>query len=88
MKVTEHARNSIRDDGYEIDEILKSMNNFKIIEQYDDAKPFPACLLLCKIRGKAIHVVCGLPEHADMLIIITTYIPSDKNWSNYATRRK
>ncbi len=76
------------DDGFSIDEILAALQNFKIIERYDDAKPFPACLVLCKIKRKSIHIVCALPEDADMLIIITVYIPSDKNWSDYTIRKR
>ncbi len=88
VKLTEHARRAIIDDGYGIDELLDALQNFKIIEHYDDAKPFPACLLLCKIKRKPIHIVCALPEGADMLIIVTAYIPSGKNWSNYTIRKK
>lgn len=88
VKLTEHARQAIRDDGYGIDDLLDALQNFKIIEQYDDARPFPACLLLCRIKRKPIHVVCALPEDADILIIVTVYMPSDKSWSNYAIRKR
>lgn len=88
VKLTDHARRAIMDDGYSIDDILESLQNFKIIERYDDAKPFSACLLLCKIKRKPIHIVCALPEDADMLIIVTAYIPSGRNWSNYMVRKK
>ncbi|MGI0047081.1 MAG: DUF4258 domain-containing protein [Nitrosotalea sp.] len=88
VKLTEHARRAIMDDGYGIDDILDALQNFKIIERYDNARPFPACLLLCRIKRKPIHIVCALPEDADILIIVTVYIPLDKNWSNYTIRKK
>ncbi len=89
VKFTEHARLAMRDDNLTTFDVLQAIKNFEIIEEYPDAKPFPACLILCWLRGKKpLHMVCALPEHVDMLIIVTMYIPSKEEWSDYRRRRK
>lgn len=89
IKFTEHARLAMRDDNLTTLDVLEAIRNFEIIEEYPDARPFPACLLLCWEKGKKpLHVVCGLPEHANMLIIVTVYIPSKEKWPDYRRQRK
>ena len=89
IKFTEHARLTMRDDNLTTLNFLDSIKNFEIIEKYPDARPFPACLLLCWLKGKEpLHIVCALPEHVDMLIIVTLYIPSKEEWLDYRRRRK
>ena len=89
VKFTEHARLAMRDDNLTTFDVLQAIKNFEIIEEYPDAKPFPACLILCWLRGKKpLHMVCALPEQVDMLIIVTMYIPSKEEWSDYRRRRK
>lgn len=84
VKFTEHARLAMRDDNLAVVDVLEGLQNFEIIEEYPDAKPFPMCLLLCWLNDKnPLHIVCALPEHVDMLIIATVYIPSKKEWLNY-----
>ena len=89
IKFTEHARLAMRDDNLITVDVLDAIQNFEIIEEYLNAKPFPACLLLCWLKGKdPLHVACALPEHVDMLIIVTMYIPSKAEWPDYRRRRK
>ena len=79
----------MRDDNLTTVDLLDAIKNFEIIEEYPNAKPFPACLLLCWLKGKdPLHLVCALPERVDMLIIVTTYIPSKEEWPDYRRRRK
>ncbi len=89
VKFTEHARLAMRDDNLTTFDVLEALKNFEIIEEYPDAKPFSTCLLLCWLKDKKLlHVVCALPEHVDMLIIVTVYIPSKEEWLDYRRRRK
>jgi len=76
------------DDRLTVDEIFEAIDNGEIIEQYTGDKPFPSCLLYGRVNNRHIHVVCALPEHAEILIIITTYIPDPDKWINFKIRRK
>jgi len=88
IKFTEHARLAMRDDNLTTFNVVESLKDFEIIEGYPDAKPFSSCLLLCWLKDrKPLHVVCALPEHVDMLIIVTVYIPSKEEWLNYRRRK-
>jgi len=39
------------------------------------------------VDGKPI-LVCAVPKHIDMLIIITVYVPSENEWIDFRERRK
>ncbi|MBI2184262.1 MAG: DUF4258 domain-containing protein [Thaumarchaeota archaeon] len=89
VKFTEHARLAMRDDNLTTHNVLAAAQSFQVVEKYLDAKPFPACLLLCRLDdGSPLHVVCALPESVDMLIIVTVYKPSESEWSDQGRRRK
>lgn len=88
IKFTEHARLAMKDDNLSSFDVLEALENFEVIEEYHDTKPFPSCLLLCWLKGKKpLHMVCALPEHVDMLIIVTIYIPSKEEWLDYRRRK-
>jgi hypothetical protein len=88
IKFTDHARIEMVKDGISADEVLKAMENGKVIEEYVDDKPFPSCLLYGKADEKAIHVVCALPQHVNILIIVTVYRPDPMRWIDFERRRK
>jgi hypothetical protein len=62
IKFADHARIEMAKDGTSTDEVLKAIENGKVIEEYADDKPFPSCLLYGKSDDKPIHVVCGYPS--------------------------
>jgi len=88
IKFTDHARIEMAKDGISADEVLKAIESGKVIEEYVDDKPFPSCLLYGKSDDKPVHVVCALPHHIDMLIIITVYLPDPMRWIDFERRRK
>ena len=58
VKFTEHARAAMLDDDLITDDVRKAIQNFDIIEEYLDAKPFPACLALCRLNdGNPLHCI-------------------------------
>jgi hypothetical protein len=63
IKFTDHARIEMAKDDIYVSEVLKALENGKIIERYPDDRPFPSCLLYGKANDKPIHIVCALPEH-------------------------
>jgi len=61
----------------------------EVIEKYPDDEPFPSCLVYGRtVNGKPLHVVCAVPKHIDILIIITTYIPTEDGWVEFRERKR
>ena len=87
VKFTEHARLAMRDDNIVVDDVLSALAG-EVIERYPDDKPFPSCLISGKtMDGRPLHVVCAMPKHVDILIIITAYIPTEEEWIEFKQRR-
>ena len=88
LKFTDHARIEMAKDRISVHEVLKAIENGKVIEEYEEHKPFPRCLLYGKSDDKPIHAVFALPQHVNMLIVVTVYIPDPKRWIEFERRRK
>lgn len=88
IKFTDHARIEMAKEGISADEALKAIENGKVIEEYMDDTPFPSCLLYGKSDENPIHVVCALPQHVNMLIVVTVYTPDPMRWIDFERRRK
>lgn len=88
VKFTEHARLAMREDNIAVDDVISALAG-KVIEKYPDDKPFPSCLVYGRtMDGRPLHVVCAMPKHVDMLIIVTVYIPTEKEWIEFRKRRR
>jgi ribulose bisphosphate carboxylase small subunit len=77
---TLHALEKQFEDGItakQVDEALR--HGFEIVEDYPEDPRGHSCLVLCWKEDIPLHVVCA--PHEDALIIITTYIPTEKEWS-------
>jgi len=75
-------------DDIRVDDIHVVLDIGEVIEEYLDDKPFPSCLVYAKVGDRPIHVVCAMPEHVDILIIVTTYLPDPDKWIDYKVRKK
>lgn len=85
--VTEHARIRLFERGITLDDVICCVANGEIIEQYEDDKPLPSCLVLgMVIKGKYIHIVVSHDD--EFIYLITAYYPDEQQWSNdFKTRR-
>jgi len=70
-----------------IDDVIYTLVNGDIIEQYPTDYPYPSCLVLgATVKGNPLHVVCGASK--DELWLITAYFPSIDEWtSDFRTRK-
>ena len=69
-----------------IEDILQSG---EVIEDYPQAFPFPAKLLLGQCNGRPIHIVVAENSSQRQVIVITAYEPTLKKWEpDMKTRRK
>jgi hypothetical protein len=97
VKFTEHARVAMLDDDLITDDVMKAIQNFDIIEEYLDAKPFPACLALCYLTdGSPLHTVIALPPFEkpatsammdSLIVIVTLYRPLESEWTDHRRRK-
>lgn len=79
--ITEHARIRLFERNITIDDVICCVENGKIIEQYENDKPFPSCLILgVELKGKYIHVVVSCNE--DYIYLITAYYPDEQLWQD------
>jgi hypothetical protein len=86
IAVTQHLVLRMHERGIKYDEIIAVIKSGEIIEDYPDAFPCPACLILSAVPYP-LHVVCGLGH--DKLFIITAYKPTTEEWtSNWKVRKE
>jgi hypothetical protein len=65
------------------------LQNGEVIEDYPQAFPFPAKLLMGQCDERPVHVVAAEHSSQQQVIIITAYEPTLKKWeSDMKTRRK
>jgi len=69
-------------------EITNSLLNSVIIENYDDDRPFPSCLLLGYSDNRPLHIVLSYDTINDIIYIITIYEPSHELWSDDLKKRR
>ena len=88
IKWTAHTLERMQERGIEPTDVINCVKNGKIIEQYPQAYPYPACLILGKKTDNTyIHVVLGYGM--DFIWIVTAYEPDEDEWqSDLSERRK
>ena len=68
-------------------EIIETILNGEIIEEYMYDKPFPSCLVFGHtVNNRPVHVVCSIDN--EYLYIITAYIPDTIKWEKDLKTRK
>jgi hypothetical protein len=84
---TKHAKNRLVERGITIENIKSAIQTGEIIEQYENDKPFPSCLLLGRTEQNThIHVVASVDNN--FLYIITAYYPDENKWEDGFKNRK
>ena len=86
IKWTAHSLERMQERDIERTDIIACINDGKIIEQYPEAYPYPACLILGTANNMPVHVVVG---HGNgFLWVITAYIPDEAEWKDGFSTRK
>ena len=83
----DHAMKRMRERKISREDVRNAINNGCIIEDRPDDIPTPCCLVLgTNIRGRYLHVICGMLD--EMVYIISVYYPDPNRWeSDFATRK-
>ena len=89
IRITDHADEEAQVDKLSFGEILFSVIQGEIIEDYPKDKPYPSCLIFGKnFRGEPIHSVWAYNEENKWSVLITVYRPDPNKWMNWQKRRK
>jgi len=87
LKWTAHTLEKMQERKIEPTDVISCILNGTIIEQYPQAYPYPACLILGKTASDVIiHSVIGYGN--SHLWIVTVYEPDENEWINGFTERK
>ena len=89
VRVTDHADEEARADSLHLDEIIFSVLQGEIIEEYESDRPYPSCLILGQTHsGVAVHSVWAYNIENGWAVLITAYRPDPERWANWRERKK
>lgn len=89
IRITDHADEEAFADRLKLTEIMRSVLNGEIIEEYPKDKPYPSCLVFGKNEnGEPIHSVWAYDEDRKWSVLVTVYKPDPDLWIKYRKRKK
>ena len=89
VRWTYHINMRLEERFIDRENILNSIDNFEIIEDYPEDKYLPSCLVYSESKGKKFHMVIALDYDDGSIVTVTAYRPSEEKWNNdLKTRRK
>lgn len=89
VRVSEHGFDELIKDNISIYDVIESVKNAQIVEDYPDfGKESSVLVLQFDRNSKPIHVLWGIPKgHTKPAVIITAYRPDPEKWSYDFLRR-
>lgn len=89
VRLTRHSVREATADRLSRQEVFDSVQTGgQIIEDYPEAFPLPACLVLgYSISGEPIHSVWGYDEAKQTAVLVTVYLPDSDLWLDWRIRR-
>ena len=89
LRISDHADEEAYSDNLSYDEILYSVFQGEIIEDYPKDKPYPSCLIFgTTFKGDPVHSVWAYNSKNKWAVLITVYRPDENLWINWRIRRK
>lgn len=88
LRVTDHADEELAADRLTLDDVLNSIVNGEVIEDYPTDRPLPSCLIYGQSGdGTAIHSVLGYNSETGRGVLITVYRPDPERWVDWRLRK-
>jgi len=89
IRITDHADEEVVADRLAFGEIIRSVLEGEIIEDYPTSKPYPSCLIYGPaFGGDPVHSVWAYNERTQGAVLITVYRPDPDRWISWRQRRK
>ena len=89
IRITDHADEEAHNDNLSFEEVITSVLNGQVIEDYPTDRPFPSCLVFGEnYKREPIHSVWAYNEENRWAVLITVYRPDPERWIDWKTRRK
>ena len=91
VRISEHGYDELADDGLSAREILATVANAELLEEYPDFPKGPSVLVLGRLQdGRPVHAVWGIPKgNVGPAVLVTAYRPDSERWSaDFRMRKK
>ena len=89
VRVTDHADEEAQSDRLSINDILGSVFQGEVIEEYPNDKPYPSCLVYGRTpRAEPVHTVWAYNEENRWVVLVTVYRPDPERWIDFRSRRR
>lgn len=88
--ISEHGYDKLAEDGLTAREVLSGIPDAVVGEEYPNYPKGPCVLFLQRDgNGAPIHVVWGIPNgHDNLVVLITAYRPGPGRWDESFTWRR
>ncbi len=90
VRISSHGYDEMIEDGILAGDVIDSLVDAIVVEDYPAYPKGPCTLVLQRDRGgNAIHVVWGIPRGQTLpAVLVTAYRPDPSRWSDDFLRRK
>ena len=88
--ISSHGYDELAEDNILVKDVLQSLDNAVVVEEYPDYVKGPCILVMQKVRNnEPVHVVWGIAKgKSSPAVLITAYRPDSEKWEDDFTRRK
>ena len=88
VSFTGHAFQRMFERSVSPEEVRQVIDGGEVIQEYPDDRPFPSCLILGWVEGRALHAVVARDPDSGRCFVVTAYPPDPGLWdSEFRTRR-